>query len=784
MTCARPILALSLIVILLAACAAQPSPTPPDAASATPQPSPSSTPRLTSSPAPSATLRPTPAPPPTTTPLPTSTPTLAPFLPALAGTPVIAPAAAISPENFNRLELLARWGSGTVQDLSWSPDGNWLAVKTYSNTYMYPGGDLHQTPKILEGNAVFGPGDLLAAYTPDDNIQAWRISDWKALYGMKGTRPVFSPDGKLLAALDGDTVRLRNSADGSPIAAFNEAGVNRVYFSPGGSLLVSSSPTEVYVWNTGGSRVFTSSAGRILRTSFSNDGSLFFVQSRDAQGVISLGVWQAQDWSQAASISANGTYVVQPDGKQAFIFSNYPIAGQVTAFNLPDGKQAAQFRAGGSIYRLAISPDSKILAFSIPDPKAGSLELYNNLGKLIKKVYCEHSCDAGLPLFSGDGKQVFMSGLLPILGNEVGVTAVYDPATGGLKNYQYSPNKTSSEIDAIALAPDGSQYAVYSGGEDKFVEVWGDSLKGALDWGIDTRWLGNLSPDDAQAAAYNDRAEVKLLNLADGSVVRQFEHATLPFFSHGNLLQWSELRNGQFIGLHLWQPGTGKTDVIFSPDITPPLVFSASDNLAAEAKDAVVRLMMMPSGRMVTSFVAAGRPNVHLNSVAFSPDGSLIAAGDTDGGVWLWRVADRSLVFSFEGEGNPLVGLAISPDGKTLATADSGGSLALRPVSGEQGDISPDLGAAIKTALGVDTVFDNLGGLAYSPDGLLLAVTGTLNPLQSFPNRSPVILLLQAGDGKLLQVLHGGGGQVAFTADGRKLVVSGDGTLQVWGVRP
>jgi len=90
----------------------------------------------------------------------------------------------------------------------------------------------------------------------------------------------------------------------------------------------------------------------------------------------------------------------------------------------------------------------------------------------------------------------------------------------------------------------------------------------------------------------------------------------------------------------------------------------------------------------------------------------------------------------------------------------------------------------LKAATGEDIGFDNLGGLTYSPDGLLLVTAGTINPMQPFPNRSQVMLLFQASDGKLLRILPGGGGSVMFTQDGKALVASGDGALHVWGLLP
>ncbi|MEL6927111.1 MAG: NB-ARC domain-containing protein [Cyanobacteria bacterium J06600_6] len=55
-------------------------------------------------------------------------------------------------------------------------------------------------------------------------------------------------------------------------------------------------------------------------------------------------------------------------------------------------------------------------------------------------------------------------------------------------------------------------------------------------------------------------------------------------------------------------------------------------------------------------------------SVAFSPDGQYIAAGDTKGNILLRRVVDGTAVRSFSGHNAWVVSLAFSPDGSILAS--------------------------------------------------------------------------------------------------------------------
>jgi WD40 repeat protein len=89
-----------------------------------------------------------------------------------------------------------------------------------------------------------------------------------------------------------------------------------------------------------------------------------------------------------------------------------------------------------------------------------------------------------------------------------------------------------------------------------------------------------------------------------------------------------------------------------------------------------------------------------VGSVAFSPDGSLLAGGELDGNVLLWAADGWGRVGAPLVSGGESPSVAFSPDGGTLATSNNDGAVALWDVASQQpiGPALPGLPDAQTTA--------------------------------------------------------------------------------------
>jgi WD40 repeat protein len=203
------------------------------------------------------------------------------------------------------------------------------------------------------------------------------------------------------------------------------------------------------------------------------------------------------------------------------------------------------------------------------------------------------------------------------------------------------------------------------------------------------------------------------------------------------------------------------------------VAFSPNGKLLAGADAHTVRLWNPATGQSVGLPLPADTPHGYgVYAVAFSPDGKLLAVGGRT--VQLWNPATRQPIgapFRANKGYGGVNGVAFSPDGKLLATAATDGTVRLWNTATRQ-PVSAPLKAATGTYYGVNAV-------AFSPSGKLLAsaeADGTVrlwNPATGQQVGAP----FHAGAGAALGQALG----VAFSPDG-KLLAAGDadGAARVW----
>jgi WD40 repeat protein/serine/threonine protein kinase len=196
---------------------------------------------------------------------------------------------------------------------------------------------------------------------------------------------------------------------------------------------------------------------------------------------------------------------------------------------------------------------------------------------------------------------------------------------------------------------------------------------------------------------------------------------------------------------------------------------SDGQRVASAGGDGAVRIWDVRSHAALDCWTAADVQSVFF--AKFSPDGQQLAFLDSKGRLYLWKPASGKPPISFQGhvsgsEGDQLV---FSPDGQRLASGsfDEPGAKIWDATTGALLNTYPGPG-------------ENITGVAFSPDGRLLAVGSGFHGHRE----NGVLRIWDTQSGQEVYTLRGHVemiGSLAFSPDGRRLAsTSLDQTIKIW----
>jgi WD40 repeat protein len=593
---------------------------------------------------------------------------------------------------------------------------------------------------------------------------------------------VYSPAGGMIAITGSQELRgtivLRDTANWKEVRTLpgHVGPVNKIVFSTDGRRLATAGAEdqEVKVWDVDSGkelRTLKGAVGPIYDMAFSGDGKRVAVATQRTQ-------------------------------KQGNAEVHLHRPGEVRVWDAMTGQVVRVITGAGT--NVTINADGSRVVSLSENPLGlggGAVRLWNVTTGEIAATLRQLTFPSSPMTFSQDGRWVALV--------EAMDAELWDADTGKLVKTFVGH---SSRIGHLALSGDRKRLATAD--SDGAIKVW-DTVSGKETFtyrGHTVIYRGNpvgclsWSPDAQQLASAGNDATARIWDATRGLEARTFAPAkeprvSLAFSKDGRRLvtggyetlpsALGRLGGGGTSGaiivsdaasekalLTLKAPGrpfrpgpVGEYQVVFSPDGT---------RIASGNTNGTITLWDATSGRELSTFGDHVGP---IGGLAFSPDGTRIVAGDkgqseTDfsgggistshvakpGAVKMWDTATGRTLFTLAGDTNGLqsVKVAFSPDGKHVAVGNMGWQLVLFDAATGQG---------LRTFKGHSLM---LTGVAFSPDGRRLA-SGSWDQTAR---------LWDVESGNEIHAFRGHRGfvwDVSFSPDSRRLAtVSNDGTVKIW----
>lgn len=454
---------------------------------------------------------------------------------------------------------------------------------------------------------------------------------------------------------------------------------------------------------------------------------------------------QSAKQTQAGSVTPHtyefiNTVRFSPDGRRLAAAVNYTSmqSDAVIVWDVESGREVTRLPLPNKLadLSLAFGPDGRTLAVW-DDLKLENWDLDSHA--LLNSYSLQDVTGAPTPTFSPDGR-------LMVLRTNPITLSILDVRTGAKgRSYSLGPIEGhAAEVNSVAFSLDGKLLA--SGSKDISVIVW-DAESGKLLWAL---W-GHASGVNSVAFSPADR---RLLASGGGD---------------GAVFLWNA-ETGERVGKLVRPPLPPQPTP--TPTPRPPTPTPTPKASAARSLGGAVAVI----GEGVGPGPSLGH-DPSVNSVAFSPDGKLLATGGSDRSIRLWDVGKREMVGEFCA-GSGVNSVTFNPAGSLIASGSTDGVVRLLEVGnlkGAAGTCNLNYGKApreLKAHKG------SVLSVAFSPDGRMLASTGA----------DKLLKLWGVEGGTQLNTLSDQAtyGSAVFNPDGTRLVVassegrsSGD-VIHVW----
>ena len=520
----------------------------------------------------------------------------------------------------------------------------------------------------------------------------------------------FSPNGHYLTTASGDNLHVWDVQTGreiTPKPMKQPGGINKIVFIDDGSRLVSGGSDDsgsIRLWDTstgedktpkpmshgapisalalGPGNLLATGSGRykIKETGIWQNSRVIFwnIATGDRSGALpsAKGDKQGdQPWIADLAFNTSGSRLAVGEVEMGITtvwdVGKLPgIKAAIPKFSLrnwkpgKDGTPAPDAKM--LVDSIAFSPDGRLLATG---DRYNSANLWDAKTGAHRKTLFGHTDQVRKVAFSPDGSRMATA-------SADGTASIWDPTTGRML---FSLIAHKNLLRDLAFSPDGNRLATAS--EDKTAKIWNVAAH------ADAVFAVAFSPDGKRLATGSGDTTIKIWETGSRRLVA-------TFFGHSNRVHRVAFSpDGNFLAsasfdetARIWDLSTGKEairplqylDREHQYDKVYNVAYSLDGKWLATAganHNAVVW------NAATGSLLFAGRHDGQVSAVAFSPDGTRLAAAGEDG-LKLWEVPSGTLVASVTWPGRRrLVDVNFSPDGKRLVMATGKSSILLMDVA-------------------------------------------------------------------------------------------------------
>jgi WD40 repeat protein len=559
----------------------------------------------------------------------------------------------------------------------------------------------------------------------------------------------FSPNGQTLASGDASgTILLHDvpwgQAVSQPLIGHQSREVRSLAFSPDGKVLVSAgSDGTLMLWdvNTGmalGSPL-TGHSGSVLSVAFSPDGKMLASGGSDK----TIRLWDVAEHHPIDPPLTGHTAAVQsvafsPDGT---MLASGGSDKTIRLWDITDERRHTDPPLTGHlapVQSVAFSPSGKMLASGSSDKTIILWDVAER--QPIGSPLAGHSGSVQSVAFSPDGKTLAS-------GSADKTIRLWDVATRAPRDMPLTGY--TERVLRVAFSQDGTSLA--SGHADGAVILWNVGTTAPSRIGYSLQYPEYI----LSSAAVARDAKQFVLGRSDGTLTLRnvFDSARLG-------REPISPRSWPFSG-----QGASVQSVVFSWDgmvlASGSCAVPTGDFAACEQGE--IRLWNVASREQLGAPLT-GQTGV-VQTVAFNPDGKMLASGSSDGTLLLWNVEDHQPISQLTGHTAGVQSVAFSPDGKKLASGGSDGTLILWDVATHE---------ALGPTLTNHT--DQVTTLAFSPDNRMLASGSrdTTVILWDVATRQPLGPPLAEHTGSVLSVTFSPDSQMLASGSADKTVIVRD----------